>query len=226
MTDTLALRQVQPVVAALARGILGEAYSPDVPSRMLELVSRLPETDRDQLLNGLRLADTRAGALALTGRAVPVSWLAAQEAEALVQRWKASKVTHLRRLAKGIIPLALTTAYGYESPEWQRIDYPGPLGPPPDEPRRLHPIEITADQEMNCDVVVVGSGAGGGCVAAGLAAAGFDVIVVEKGGYRSERDFNHLEPDATRDMYLYSVTLLSNDLGVRILSGATLGGGT
>ena len=225
MSDT-ALRQVQPVVAALARGILGDAYSPEVPGRMLELVARLPAKDRDQLLNALRLADTRAGALALTGRATPVSWLTASEAETLVQKWKSSKVTHLRRLAKGLIPLSLTTAYGYESPQWGRIDYPGPLGAAPDEPRRLQPIEITSDEEMNCDVVVVGSGAGGGCVAAGLAAAGLDVVVVEKGGYRSERDFNHLEPDAARDMYLYSLTLLTSDLGVRIVAGATLGGGT
>ncbi len=55
---------------------------------------------------------------------------------------------------------------------------------------------------MNCDVVVVGSGARGGCVAAGLAEAGLDVVVLEKGGYWAEHEFSHLEPEATQRMYL------------------------
>lgn len=215
------------MLAAFARGALGESYVSEVPGRMLETISQLPSPiERDSFLNALRLLDTRAGAALLTGKAVPVSWLLPAEAEALLQKWKASRLYLHRRLAKVILPLALSAAYGYPGQEWERIGYPGPMGPAPDEPKRLEPIEITSDEEMNCDVVIVGSGAGGGCVAAGLAASGLDVIVVEKGGYRNESDFTHFEPEATRDMYLYGLTLMTSDLGCRIIAGSTLGGGT
>jgi choline dehydrogenase-like flavoprotein len=87
-------------------------------------------------------------------------------------------------------------------------------------------VEITEDVELACDIVIVGSGAGGGCVAGNLAAAGLDVIVLEKGRYHSESDFTHYESDATRDMYLYGMTLSTADLGVVIVAGSTVGGGT
>ncbi|MDQ4142921.1 MAG: GMC family oxidoreductase N-terminal domain-containing protein [Actinomycetota bacterium] len=226
-SDRTAPREVQRVLAALGRGIVGDAYTPELPARMLKLISQLPSTkDRDQLLNALKLADSKFGAAALTGKATPVSWLTQSEAETLIQRWKSSPLLMHRRLAKALIPVALTSTYGHPSQEWSRIGYEGPLGPPPNAPRRLQPIEVTSDHEMNCDVVVVGSGAGGGCVAAGLAAKGLDVIVVEKGAYHNESDFHHNEPEATRDMYLYGLTLMTKDLGCRIVSGSTLGGGT
>ena len=220
-------RDVHPVLAALARGALGESYSSEVPARMMKTVQSLASSaDRDQFLSAMRLIDTKAGAGLLTGKRVPASWLQPREAEAVLQRWKNSKVSLQRRLAAVVIPLALSSVYGYPSKEWDRIGYPGPLGPPPDEPKKLSPIQVTSDDEMNCDVVVVGSGAGGGCVAAGLSAAGLDVIVIEKGSYRNESDFTHSESDATRDMYLYGMSLVTSDLGCRIIAGSTLGGGT
>ncbi len=43
--------------------------------------------------------------------------------------------------------------------------------------------DITGDTVLDCDVVIVGSGAGGAPVAAELAEAGYDVIVLEEGSY-------------------------------------------
>ncbi|MGH9259017.1 MAG: GMC family oxidoreductase N-terminal domain-containing protein, partial [Acidimicrobiales bacterium] len=75
-------------------------------------------------------------------------------------------------------------------------------------------------------MVIVGSGAGGGVVAAELAARGKDVIVLEKGGYRNEADFTHQEGAALETMYDAGGLLASRDLGLVVLQGATLGGGT
>src|SRR5207245_140969 len=88
------------------------------------------------------------------------------------------------------------------------------------------PLAIRTDATLDCDVVVIGSGAGGGVVAAELTAAGKDVIVLEKGGYRNEADFTHQEGEALETMYDAGGLLATSDLGFVVLQGSTLGGGT
>jgi choline dehydrogenase-like flavoprotein len=215
------------MVAALAAGILGPDHAPVVPERVLATLGLLPSRrDRDRLLGALRLLGSRPGALALTGSSTPVPERSREAVESLVQRWWRSRVPRWRQMAAALTAVTLTAEYSYPAPALERIGYPGPLGPPPDLPKRLSPIQIEGEEELVCDVVVVGSGAGGGVVAAELARAGADVVVLEKGGYQSEPDFSHQEADATRSMYLYGMTLATIDLGVRIVAGSTLGGGT
>jgi long-chain-alcohol oxidase len=217
----------EAVLAGLAAGILGPAYDPGVPGRMLELLGRTASRrDRERLLGLLGALDTRPGALALTGRPGPLSGRPPAAAEALVRRWAEGRLPLQRRLAAALVPVAELAAYAWPGPARDATGYPGPLGPAPDVPRRLAPLRLDGDEELACDVVVVGSGAGGGVVAAELARAGLDVVVLEKGGYAAERDFSHQEGEAYRDLYLYGLTLTTDDLACRILAGSTLGGGT
>ena len=214
------------VLAALARGVLGEIYDPAVPDEILRFLAEVPsERDRDKLLRTLRMIDARVGAKVLTGRAVPVSWLGARDSEALIQKWRASRVQGIRQLAGAVVTLALAALYGNPGPEWAHIGYPGPYGDAPEAPPSLDPIEIDRDERVVCDVVIVGSGPGGSCVASHLARAGLDVVILEKGGYYSERDFHHVEARAMRELYLYGGTLTSDDGAVRIFAGSTVGGG-
>ena len=194
---------------------------------MLEILGRTANRrDRQQLLGVLRALDSRAGALLLTGRPAPLPGAGAAAAEAVVRRWAGGRLPLQRRLAAAVGPVALLAAYAWPGPARDATGYPGPLGPAPDVPRRLEPLRPQGEEELACDVVVVGSGAGGGVVAAGLARAGLNVVVLEKGGYAAERDFTHQEGDAYRDLYLYAMTLTTDDLGCRIIAGSTLGGGT
>src|SRR5258705_3890663 len=61
--------------------------------------------------------------------------------------------------------------------------------------------EVTADLAVECSVVIVGSGAGGATMAAELADAGVDVVIVEEGGYHPTESFTAATGRALRTLY-------------------------
>ncbi|MBA2542720.1 MAG: GMC family oxidoreductase [Deltaproteobacteria bacterium] len=61
--------------------------------------------------------------------------------------------------------------------------------------------ELLGDTVLDCDVVIVGSGSGGAPVAAELAEAGFDVVVLEEGSYYATRDFTADTSAMVRQLY-------------------------
>jgi choline dehydrogenase-like flavoprotein len=61
--------------------------------------------------------------------------------------------------------------------------------------------DVAADLRVDCDAVVVGSGAGGATVAAELAAAGIDVVMIEEGGYHRTESFTAESLRALRTLY-------------------------
>ena len=85
---------------------------------------------------------------------------------------------------------------------------------------------LDADRSLEADVVIVGSGAGGGVTAEILALAGLKVIIVEEGALRSSSDFKMREADAYPGLYQESAARQTLDKGVKILQGRTVGGST
>ena len=79
---------------------------------------------------------------------------------------------------------------------------------------------------LSCDVLVVGTGAGGGISAELLARAGFDVLMVEEGPLKTSRDFNQLESEAYPTLYQESAARKTADKAINILQGRCVGGST
>lgn len=79
---------------------------------------------------------------------------------------------------------------------------------------------------LKADVCVIGSGAGGAVVAAELAAAGFEVLVVEEGGHHTRADFKMREDINYPMLYQESGSRATKDLGITILQGRAVGGST
>jgi choline dehydrogenase-like flavoprotein len=116
------------------------------------------------------------------------------------------------------------------NPNWDAIGYPGPLSPPPSPEQAPKTISIEQldgpTATLHADVCIVGSGAGGGVIAAELQRAGSSVVVLEMGQYRNESDFKQLELPGMFELYLGGGICTSEDGSIAILAGSTLGGGT
>src|SRR5689334_14737072 len=109
---------------------------------------------------------------------------------------------------QALIGLSLFFAYSLPdeatgaNPFWAQFGYPGAGAPPEALPRAAAALVPDGDEAVyEADAVVVGSGAGGGVIAAALAEAGQHVIVLEAGGSFEEADFNGYELWAYQNLY-------------------------
>lgn len=82
------------------------------------------------------------------------------------------------------------------------------------------------DLELEADAVVIGTGAGGAVLASELAEGGKRVIMLEKGGYHTKKDFNQQERDMFPLLFEEGGARTTKDGGMVILHGKTVGGST
>lgn len=85
---------------------------------------------------------------------------------------------------------------------------------------------IERDLTLECDVVIVGSGAGGGVSAEILTQAGLKVVMIEEGPFKSSSDFKMREREAYPQLYQESAGRQTKDKGITILQGRAVGGST
>lgn len=207
--------------AEIAADALGRAVDP-AQLRQLRLVLRLLEQPLANLATGEGLRSFGA--------------MEPAQRERLLLRW-ASSPLGLRRSAFNAYRKLLTFV-AYADPGEPDVPNPLPIaiGYRPDHPRpsrrrvAIRPLQVDrATREpliLETDVVVVGSGAGGGVVAADVAHAGRDVLVVEAGPFVDESTMPRDELDAYGRLYLNHGLLSTWDGAVTMLAGSGVGGGT
>ncbi len=191
------------------------------PEALAELLAGMPAQQRqglEQLLDGL----ARMGFLGASRR---------------------SREQLLRNLAtlgpeavaggQALTQLGLFFSYGLPDPEtgrnafWDTFGYPGPSGAPQGGPRAVTPLVPEGEEAMyEADAVIVGTGAGGGVIAAGLAQAGRRVLLLEMGGLFDESDFNQYELWAYQNLYWRGGPNPTADMNVSLYAGSSFGGGT
>jgi len=192
-----------------------------------------------QLRLVLRIFESRAANLALTGRAARFRDLSPADRERYLLGWGTSSLALKRSAFTAYRTLLTFLAYadpgpsgssGGGNPLLAAIDYR------PDDPpvtTRLTTVRATelppqAGEEtvLDADVVIVGSGAAGGVVAAELAQAGRSVVVLEAGRLFDEARMPRDELAAYDGLYLNHGLLTTWDGSVTILAGGAVGGGT
>ncbi len=203
-----------------------------VPAAIASAIETTVDPNSQKLLKlTLDLLDQPLANVALGRSAASFLDMPPGERTVLLRDWAESRFNWRRKAFQAFKRLTLFFFYSIlddqnTNPNWAAIGYPGP--PPLDisSEKPIKPLELSEDSVLQADVVIVGSGAGGGVVAGELSAAGLDVIVLEKGGYYAESEFDGRELASTDRLFENRGLLATADLGITILAGSTLGGGT
>ncbi|MEV6273701.1 FAD-dependent oxidoreductase [Nocardia sp. NPDC051832] len=203
-----------------------------VADAVLEMIARNPRPeDGKQLATLLGLWDSPLFGVLAGMSPRRFSARSAADRERMLLRLSESPIAPLRAVfqalkASALLPYwAMADADG-DSPLWRAMGYPAPAGALDSAPQpTLNPVRPTENTTLECDVVIVGSGAGGGTAAAVLAEAGLDVVVLERGDYYDDKDFGRGDYDALAKLYAPGPLATANGQ-LSLGAGTCLGGGT
>lgn len=152
---------------------------------------------------------SRIGTLALGGTYGEFYSLSREQRTQIILSWSNSMITKLRIFAR--VMLSLSSMSFYSQPMdavFKATGYPGP-DPEMHSERfstKTFPsydfIKVPAGGlELTFDVVIVGSGAGGGVMAAEMATAGKSVLVIEKGHHYNQHELTLNQCDGLGSLY-------------------------
>ncbi|HVO34935.1 MAG TPA: GMC family oxidoreductase N-terminal domain-containing protein [Gemmatimonadales bacterium] len=234
------------VLAAVCEALLPEIRRDDDPgglfatgaraTRTVDRAARLIATLRDPLDHtrlGMLLAGLGSAAanFVLTGRFKSLQAMDGPAREATLRDYANSSIPLRRAGFQALKRLVHVAFYCWPMedgghPAWRAAGYPGPLPQPAMPVAPLPTLTVDQDTTLDCDVIVLGSGAGGGVVAGLLAQAGRSVVVLEKGGNPGSADMTQVEGDMLGALYLDGGLLMTQSGSMPVLAGSCLGGGT
>ena len=187
----------------------------------------------------LGLMESRSANLILGGRPARFTSMSPAARERYLLRWSTSRFASRRTAFATLRKLMTFLAYADPgadasgNPRHAVIGYEPEHPPVTAEPTSIRPFRLPFDvggpdepMTLEADVVIVGSGAGGGVVAAELAEAGRAVVVLEAGPFVDESTMPRDELDAFSRLYLNYGLLATWDGAITMLAGSGVGGGT
>ena len=189
----------------------------------------LPHDQRKELCMILNILNTRAGSLLLTGHVTPISEQPTHIRESILHGWATARLGVLRQLRRSFTILT-KQAWIKTSPSLRRVmGVPRvPVGMRPSKGYDYEFIQIPPGDKpeiIETDVIVVGSGCGGGVSAKNLAEAGHRVLIVEKSYHWTPDHFPMIEVDGWHHLFMSGSFLTSDDSTMTIVAGQTWGGG-
>lgn len=218
----------------------------DFRDHLTRTLATLSPAAQKQLGTVLYLLGTKFGSYAFTGHARPFYELTGGDREFVLLAWRRSYITSLRGLAKSLSSIGAKT-WVQTSPLFRELS--GYVDVPDDYEEKKkaaaaaaedrHPPEYVFKQfatstasnngkqpaVVETDVVIVGSGCGGGVCARVLAEAGHRVLVVEKGYYFPPSQLPMRSDTAETNLYLNRGIISTDDNSISAVAGSVWGGG-
>lgn len=226
----------------------------DLVARVAERLATMPPPYAADFLVAVDLLGSRVAALLVTGS--PIAFWRRDNVgqDAYLRQWSRSRLAACRTVFQAVRRLLIVLYYA--APETQQamgfrgaphrrvpaVPWEGPaIGvatddepiaraatpptvPPIVPPRRL--LTVTGELPRTTDVLVIGTGAGGGVTAARLAEAGFEVTVIEAGPLVQGDAFDEHEAHLNARLYADQGMRATKDQSVSIIQGGAVGGGT
>jgi hypothetical protein len=165
---------------------------------------------------------------------LPLTWMGTEDRKEFIEKrfYKArGQLLIIMRSAKQLVYFVY---YG-NKPSFQSTKYVMfedrerfKLMPKKPDPEPLKVTYINSSRDIDTDVCVIGSGAGGAVAAYNIAKnTGKRVTILEKGRYYiPQKDFTNLEPEMIGTLYKDGALEMTEDFYLAILQGICLGGST
>jgi len=232
--SALSFREEKIALALAAAAIPpGERMPGGDESTVRRLEQWIDAGSRNQAL-GMRglLWACEAAALASTG--TRMSSMPRSNAEAWLDAWRGSG-SHARRSLIRAVLSPIKIAHFDHEPTQEKV------GCRTSASRALVQFEEEArwkqqvidgnladdDLELECDVVVIGSGAGGAACAHELASRGRAVVILEEGDFHRRNAFTGKPSEMTRKLFRdQGMTLALGNVGIPVWAGRAVGGST
>lgn len=228
----LSPREREILVAVAEAAIPPGRLLPGAGTEVVEKVENFLAISGGAVLAGYRALLHAIDATAWATRLRPFHKLDAARRVRVLESWRTAD--YVRRTALRALLMPLKVAHFDDGEIYRRLGcvYVAEGAKQVDTPRwvaerTMRAAELEADEELECDVVVVGTGAGGAVVARELAERGHAVVLVEEGEYFDRRDFTTRAIDMQRKLYRdMGATISFGNVGIPIPIGKTVGGST
>lgn len=171
-------------------------------------------------------------ASALARRLRPLSRLSPAARLEVLEAWR--RGDYLRRTSLRAVLTPLKIAHYHDPAFYRQLGCVfGVTTPARDETPRwmaervVAAADLPGDEELECDVVVVGTGAGGAVVARELAERGHAVVLLEEGDYVRRSELTGHSVEMQRKLYRdMGATIAVGNVGIPIPIGKSVGGTT
>ena len=145
-----------------------------VPDRILEVIAIQNPDEQAEFQQLLKLMESGFIMGLLGGGFKKFRSQPQEKQERILQKWSESRLGKLRKAFGSLKKLTTFIFYGssteesrggktyYSNPTWKSIDYAGPLNIKAGTKPAIRTLIIDREEELHCQTLVIGSGAGGG----------------------------------------------------------------
>ncbi|KAI4184359.1 MAG: hypothetical protein L6R41_004794 [Letrouitia leprolyta] len=210
------------------------AESASSTPRFKELVQRtFGDYMRGDALKGIRVIlsalDTRAGCYLFTGYTTSFHLQPVNIRQQILQGWQQSYLPPLRQIVKGFTGLCTATWIKESTTLNPILGFPrAPIHGKPGKDFDYEFLQLPPgdDQEiLDTDIIIIGSGCGGGVCAKNLAEAGHRVLVADRAYHFPAKHLPMTSTDASIHLFHNGGIDTSDDSSVAFIAGQAWGGG-